>query len=346
MGPRASADKPVQDRFVGVRTGISKRDGPVANRVSEGQGLLHGPVSLLNREVVVPGSTSNLGPGFDAIGLALQLYLRLRIVAIDEKRRRNISWSFIDRPLTGENAIERAFCAIDAEQPVDFPALHIEVSSEIPMLSGLGSSAAAIVAGLRLYELIAGAQPIDRLLAIATRLEGHPDNAAPSLLGGFVVSAVADDGRVASIASRWPSQLRIVFGRPHVRLETSKARAALPATVPHGDAVFNLQRVAMLVQSIAAGDTRGLREALRDRLHQPYRAPLVPGLEQALALEHPSLIGVFLSGAGPAVGAVVDDDGENVVELLKRIYRGLGVDADVGVIGVQQPFLEGSRLKA
>lgn len=295
-------------------------------------------MSLLNREVVVPGSTSNLGAGFDAIGLALRLYLRLRIVGVDERRRGTVTWRFVDRPLEGDNAIDQAFRAIQATRTIDFPTLDVEVRSEIPMLSGLGSSAAATVAGLRLYELLAGPQPIDDLLALATRLEGHPDNAAPSLLGGLVVSAVGADGRVAALSSHWPAELQLVFARPQARLDTKRARAVLPASVPFADAVFNVQRAALFVQALATGDTRWLREALRDRLHQPYRAPLVPGLEQALALEHPSLLGVFLSGAGPAIGAVVTDDGAAAVGLLRGIYRGIGLDADIGVIGVQQPL--------
>ena len=295
-------------------------------------------MSLLNREVVVPGSTSNLGPGFDAIGLALRLYLRVRIVGVHPDRRREISWRFVDRPLDGENAIARAFAALEVERPADFPALDVEVRSEIPMLSGLGSSAAAVVAGLRLYEAVAGPQPLDDLLALATRLEGHPDNAAPSLLGGLVVSAVAPDGRVAAVSVPWPGQLRLVFARPHARLDTHRARAALPASVPFADAVFNLQRAALLVQALAASDTRALREAFRDRLHQPFRMALVPGLEQALALDHPSLLGVFLSGAGPTIGAVVDGDDEAIGHLLRGIYRKIGLDADVGLIDVQQPF--------
>jgi homoserine kinase len=295
-------------------------------------------VSLLHREIVVPGSTSNLGPGFDAIGIALEIFVRLRIAAVSPTSRGAIAWRFVDRPLDGENAIACAFQEMTAARPLDFPSLEIEVRSEIPMKSGLGSSAAAVVAGLRLYEALAGPQPLDDLLALATRLEGHPDNAAASLLGGLVVAAVAPDGRVSAVASPWPSRLQLIFARPRATLDTRRARAAVPATVSRADAVFNLQRAALFVQSIATGDTRVMREATRDRLHQPYRLALVPGLEQALALEHPSLCGVFLSGAGPAVGAIVTGDTAPVIALLEGVYRGIGLDADVGVIAVQQPF--------
>jgi homoserine kinase len=125
---------------------------------------------------------------------------------------------------------------------------------------------------------------------------------------------------------------------PAVGLDTKVARATLPASIDRADAVFNLQRTAVLLQAIHAGRYEALRDALRDRLHQPYRAPLVPGLEQALAFEHPALLGVFLSGAGPSIAALTRGDAPDVVDRFERLYRDtLGLDCTVRTLHVHQP---------
>jgi homoserine kinase len=220
------------------------------------------------------------------------------------------------------------------------PALVVDVDSDIPMRAGLGSSAAAAVAGMRLYEALTGSVNQQRLLDTSARLEGHPDNSSASVLGGFVASCVAANGRVAAVARPWPSELRVVVATPATTLETSVARRALPSVVPFTDAVANVQRTAVLVQAIAAGDRRVLREAFRDRLHQPCRAALVPGLDRALAFEHPSLHGVFLSGAGPSIVGIVDGDGTAVEGMFEELYADLGLACVVRTLSVVQPFAE------
>lgn len=300
------------------------------------------PHPLVGREIAVPGSTSNLGPGFDALGLALQIYVRVRIVHIHEGAPRDLQFRFLGANPPDENCIERGFLALAERLGLaEWPGMHLEVRSDIPMKAGLGSSAAAIVAGLRLCEIVGGARPIDELLSLAARLEGHPDNASPSLLGGFVTSCTAPDGRVAALASPWPDDLALVVATPDATLDTKEARAALPAIVPFADAVSNVQRAALLVHALISSDRpaarAALREALRDRLHQPPREPLVPGLREALALAHPSLLGVFLSGAGPSVAAVCEDDTEAIVELLSGVYGRLGIACAVRAVPVHQP---------
>jgi len=300
------------------------------------------PDSLIGREIVVPGSTSNLGPGFDALGLALQIYLRVRVVGVDDQAPRALRFDFIDGPPPADNYIARGFHALAERLGLGaWPGLHLEVRSEIPMKAGLGSSAAAIVAGLRLCELVSGPRPVDELLSMAAALEGHPDNTSPSLLGGFVTSCVAPDGRVTALASRWPDALSLIVATPAVTLETKQARAALPRTVPFVDAVSNVQRTALMVHALTSPDRAAahaaLREALHDRLHQPYRETLVPGLREALSLEHPSLLGVFLSGAGPSVAAIATGDVEAIAALLGAVYERLGLACSVREIAVHQP---------
>jgi homoserine kinase len=292
-------------------------------------------------EIVVPGSTSNLGPGFDALGLALDITLRLRLVSAGDGPPGQLQWRFRDAPapVPAENAIERGFLAVvPAGDREHVPALVVDVESDIPMRAGLGSSAAAAVAGMRLYEAVVGPVGRQRLLDESARLEGHPDNSSASVLGGFVSACVGPDGRVSAVSRPWPRDLRLVVATPEATLATSVARRALPREVPLSDAVANVQRAALLVQAIAAGDRRALREAFRDRLHQPYRLALVPGLERALAFEHPSLYGVFLSGAGPSIAAVVDDDGAAVQGMFEELYAEIGRPGTVRTIDVRQPF--------
>jgi homoserine kinase len=292
-------------------------------------------------EIAVPGSTSNLGPGFDALGLALDLTLRLRVAAVGDGPPGQLTWRFArpPGPAPAENAIERGFTALAPPGVrATLPALTVHVDSRIPMRAGLGSSAAAAVAGMRLWEAVAGPVGRQRVLDESTRLEGHPDNASASVLGGFVASAVGPGGHVVAVARPWPPDLRVVVATPAATLETSVARRALPREVPLQDAVANVQRVALLVQALAAGDRRALREAFRDRLHQPYRLPLVPGLAAALAFEHPSLYGVFLSGAGPSIAAIVDDDGEAVRGMFEALYERIGLACAVRRVNVVQPL--------
>ena len=307
------------------------------------------PHPLIGREIVVPASTSNLGPGFDAVGLALQLYLRLRVVAADDARAAPVAWRFLDSPaypggtLRGENYLARGVRALAGGDGATRPALTVEASSDIPVRAGLGSSAAAIVAGLRLYEAVAGHCPTDDLLAAAAALEGHPDNTSSALLGGFVVSCLTAGGRVVALGAPWPEELAVVVATPALELETRRAREALPAAVPFGDAIANVQRAALLVQALHEVDRvrqrAALGEALRDRLHQPYREPLVPGLREALALRLPSLVGIFLSGAGPSVAAIADgaDGAAAVADALERLYAGLGVPVSVRPLRAHQP---------
>lgn len=295
------------------------------------------PAPLLHADIVVPGSTANLGAGFDALGLALALYMRARIVSHDPDGG-PLRFTFQGLTLDGENSVERALRAAARRFDTRLPGLHVEISSDIPLKAGLGSSAAAIVTGIRLHEALFGALPQDELLALAGELEGHPDNTSASILGGLVASCQADGGRVCAVSAPWPEQVRVLVATPAIGLATKLARGTLPDTVSRGDAIFNVQRTALLLQAIAAGRFDLLREALRDRLHQPYRASLVPGLAQALAFEHPALLGVFLSGAGPSIAAFTLGDAPDVEAMFRALYaHDLRVDCAVRTLRVHQP---------
>lgn len=269
-------------------------------------------------EINVPGSIANLGPGFDTLAVAVRLYLRLRARVVTGSSE--LRFCFANGPLDGENYIERAFRFAARQRGQPFPSLAVDVHSEIPMKAGLGSSAAATVAGLRLYEAIAGPLPMQGLLNAACALESHPDNVAAALLGGLTISCQMPDRSAFAVRMRWPQELRFVVLTPELGLATTAARSVLPKRVAREDAVFNLQRVALLLQALQSGEFSLLREALHDRLHQPFRKHLVPGLEVALSLEHPDLLGVCLSGAGPSVVALAREDTSAVEELLKETF--------------------------
>lgn len=288
---------------------------------------------LLGREVAVPGSVANLGGGFDTLGVAVQLYLRARIVDVGDDAGTRLVVAKSTPAVQGRNALERGFAALASATGLRTPTVVVEVASDIPMAAGLGSSAAASVAGMRLFESVAGQQPDSMLLAAAAAAEGHADNAAPALFGGLTSVLEPEAGAPLALRWFWPEALQLVVATPAVGLATAKARAALPERLSRQDAVFNLQRVLALVHALQSGQYHHLREAVKDRWHQPARAALVPLLPEVLALDDADVLGAFLSGAGPSV-ALVARRGSRVEALLTSLYAGAGCPATVRTLDV------------
>jgi homoserine kinase len=299
-------------------------------------------------EVRVPASTSNLGPGFDCFGLALKLYLTVRATAVPDAAE---PCSVVNTgakenealPRNAANLIYRAMSFATRGEGVTLPPVDLLVHNEIPLASGLGSSAAAIVAGIKLATLITGHEISDQtILKYATEFEGHPDNVAASLYGGFLANCTCQDGAVVSAKFVWPEQVRIVVVSPHSQLPTHVARAALPRTVSRQDAVHNLQRSALFISAIAQQRYDILWEAMRDRLHQPQRELLVPGLHEALALPRmQGLLGIALSGAGPSIAALADDNDDEIGARVASCFEAKGIAATVRILEVDN---EGCRV--
>jgi homoserine kinase len=290
-----------------------------------------------NTEIRVPGSVANLGPGFDALSVAVQLYLRVRVIAIRPSEPDTIDWEFVGPAPNGENRIETAFRLARTRGGIPAPGLRVRVESEIPQVAGLGSSAAAAVAGLKLYDVVSGlSRTTTDVLAMATELEGHPDNAAAALLGGLTVSCQLENGQIIARSWRWPDALRLVVATPDVPLQTSHARRVLPADLSMRDAVFNLQRALLLIHTLDSGQYEDLRDAMRDRWHQPARAPLVPGLSEALAIDDPAVLGMCLSGAGPSIVALATDGAPRAATLLRELYDRLGVTCTIRTLSAHQ----------
>jgi homoserine kinase len=297
-------------------------------------------------EIRVPASIANLGPGFDTLAVAVQLYMELRVRRIPG--RGELRFSFVEQQPPGENLVERGYRCLAGDSVRALPSLHVEVESEIPMGAGLGSSAAAIVAGLRLYEAVTSPVPRQTMLNAACALEGHPDNAAAALLGGLTVSCQLPDGSVCASRVPWPEALGFAVLTPKVALGTKQSRAVLPESVSRTDAVFNLQRIALLLQSLQSEDTSLLKLALGDRLHQPWREDIVPGLAEVLQLEHRDLLGVCLSGSGPSIVGIAERNLWEIGDLLASVYRQSGIDYDLRLLQAHQescePYLSRAHL--
>jgi len=287
--------------------------------------------------ISVPASIANLGPGLDTLALAVSLYLRVRVRLAEGSNR--LEFRFVNIELQGENLIERGFRRLAGDR--EFPSLDIEVETDIPLRSGLGSSSAAVAAGFRIFEAVFGPQPPESLLAAGCELEGHPENVAAALLGGLVACCQRDDGSVIALTAPWPRALRIVVATPEVQLETRRSRAVLPASVALKSAVSNVQRVAVLLEALRARNYAVLAEAFRDCLHQPSRRAIVPCLDELLEIRHPDVLGVFLSGSGPSLAAVATRNLGKVAELLADTFRAAGVNCQTRIVGVHPAGAEG-----
>jgi len=198
------------------------------------------------------------------------------------------------------------------------------------------------VAGLRLYEAVAGPLPANTLLNVACALESHPDNAAAAVLGGLTISCQLPDGTVHASRFVWPESLGFVVLTPEVRLTTKESRAVLPESIARTDVVYNLQRLALLVQSLQSEDFSLLKLALGDRVHQPSRQKIVPGLAEVLQLQHRDLLGVCLSGSGPSIVAVAERSYWEIGELLGSVYQQSGIGYQLRMVeahnGTNEPY--------
>jgi homoserine kinase len=276
--------------------------------------------------VRVPASSANLGPGFDALGLALALYNEIEIEESDRVSV-TVRGEGAGRLDAGsDNVVARGARMAFEAAGRPFRGAAIACVNRIPLARGLGSSAAAWVAGLAGANAILGA-PLDRdaLLTLAARAEGHPDNVAAAVFGGLTVSCAAE-GRVVSVPLPVPAELEWVVLVPEVESSTREARAVLPERVPRADAVLNVQCVSLLLAALAAGRVELLDLAMRDRLHQPYRLRLFPwmGSVEAAAVGAGAL-GCVLSGAGSAMLAAVRGPGEAVGRAMEQALAAAGV---------------------
>jgi homoserine kinase len=277
----------------------------------------------------IPGSTANLGPAFDAVGIALQLYLTVQVSALpSEPSRIDVAGEDAHLiPCDETNLIWRAMRRVAERRGRPIPPFAMQVTNQIPITRGLGSSSAACLAGAAAADFLCGMGcSREEFLQSASDFEGHPDNVAPSLYGGIVASI--SNPRVLCTRSEFPAAWTVVAVTPEFELQTSTARSVLPSEVKFAHAVLNVQNTAFLMTQLIHGRTEGVREAMSDFLHQPYRFALVPGLEEILELEDcDGLIGVSLSGAGPTVIALADSNEDEIGNRICSIFSDRGLKA-------------------
>lgn len=282
-----------------------------------------------------PASTSNLGAAFDAAGLALQLYLKLEVRELDapgiqiEASGEDVHLIACDE----SNLIVRVMQETASRFGATLPGFALRIENEIPITKGLGSSAAACVAGAAAADFLGqlGLSRADMLCETAAR-EGHPDNAAAAIWGGLVTCISGETIRCSR--SSFPPGWSVVAVTPEFELETRLARAVLPAQVTRSAAVFNVQRAAFLMAQLVQGRREGVREAMRDMMHQPYRCPLLPGLADVLSMgDMDGLIGVALSGAGSTVVAFADANEAAIGAAIRAIFTSHGLRSQTRILG-------------
>lgn len=301
--------------------------------------------------VKVPATTANFGAGFDCFGMALPIY---NVITIEEtvlpgtgieinimSETDNDDELAIEHIPKDENniiykAVEMLYNSI-GQSPSE---LKINIKSQIPIAKGLGSSAAIIVGGLLAANELLG-KPADEaaLLSIATEVEGHPDNVVPAIIGGLVLTSQEEDGSIVYRKLTWPEEWHLTVCVPDYELATDISRSVLPKEVPLQNATFNSRRTAMFVEAIHLKDVELMRLALQDKLHQPYRTKLVPGLQDIMDnLKHEeNVIGCVLSGAGPSILIISQKNNlDRIKSIVSETWENYNVKTDIHTYKVEE----------
>ncbi|MBE7703892.1 MAG: homoserine kinase [Cyanobacteria bacterium SIG28] len=300
--------------------------------------------------VKVPASSANIGPGFDCLGVALPIYNTITIeetvlpgtgIEINVIPEADMDGMVFDSIPKDENnivykAVEMLYNSI-GQEPSE---LRINIQAQIPITRGLGSSSSIVVGGLLAANKLLG-NPADEtaLLAIATEVEGHPDNVAPAILGGMVLATQEDDGTLTYTKLDWPDEWDLTVCIPDFELSTEIARSVLPKEVPMQDAIFNAKHLALLIQAINTKDAKVMKTALKDRLHQPYREKLVPGMKEIMeAFKHEDgVLGCVLSGAGPSMLVISHKyDLDKIKSTVKDIWEQQNIKVDIRTLKVEE----------
>lgn len=276
--------------------------------------------------IKVPATSANMGPGFDSIGVALTLYNHIWVEEIEEGLQIDIKRKQpIPIPTDESNLIYRTMCHFYHEKGIPVPGIHLVQEDFIPMVRGLGSSAACIVGGLVAANELAG-RPCDKeeLAQMAAKLEGHPDNSSPAIFGNMVVGAM-DEKHLRHICMKLPEDLVFAIMVPDFPVSTEKSRAVLPDAYTRADVVYNVSRAALLVASVAEGNNENLAMAMEDKIHQPYRKTLIPHMDEIFAkAKEAGALACYLSGAGSTLMAMITDENAEVFqEQMSSYFKGI-----------------------
>jgi len=289
--------------------------------------------------VTVPASTTNLGPGFDVLGMALKLYNTVEMAVSPSGLRIEIEGEGADTlPRDESNLVYRTAKLVFDRVGKKPPPMVIRLINRIPLARGLGSSGTAIVGGLMTANVISGADLTrDEILDMGAAIDGHPDNVAASIFGGIVIASPTEHG-VTCMKLLPPKPVDVVIVVPDFHLLTSDARAVLPASVDLQAAVFNIGRASLLVSALATGDFRFLGIATDDRLHQPHREKLIPGMKDVFraARSADENVAVALSGAGPSIVAFCTDNSARVGESMRRAFLEHNINSRVMILDIDE----------
>ena len=281
--------------------------------------------------IIVPATTANLGPGFDCIGAALTLYNEFKFTPLEEGRVFiNVTGPEAAQVKTDENnLLYQAFMEFYRHLKQTPPSVKIDIQLGVPLARGLGSSATAILGGLLGANILSG-KPLNRkqLMELAIAIEGHPDNVVPALLGGCQLTATSDlKLEVCDIP--WHQEVVPVIAIPDFELSTSEARKVLPEQIDREDAIFNTAHLGLLLRGLKTGKQEWLKEALQDKLHQPYRKSLIKGYDSLYAAAlSAGAYGMVISGAGPTLLALTDTLHSEAVEIaMEAAWKQEGIQA-------------------
>ncbi len=286
--------------------------------------------------VRVPATTANLGPGLDCLGLALNWWATFQVETIARGLQVECHCSDgTQLPCDRRNLVVRAMQAACRSVGQSLPPVRVKVECEIPIGRGLGSSAAAIVGGLLAANgLMQGILSQDDLVALGAQVEGHPDNVAAAILGGLVI-VVQDGKQLTTVRLPVPRGLTCVLFIPQRTLSTKSSRQVLPARVPRADAVHNVGRAALWIAALQTRRWEWLDLSTRDRLHQPYRSRLIPGMDEVLeAARSAGARGVALSGAGPTLIAFTDRSSKEIAAAMERTGNRVGLEGEARIVPI------------
>lgn len=294
----------------------------------------------MRAHISVPGTTANCGPGFDSIGIACTIYNHIDLELTENSKCCTIVVSGEGEEIIPTDDRNIAFKAVRSVlDRIDYHnyGINLKMVNNIPLSRGLGSSAAAIVGGLVAANEATGNQLSQQdIFEMATALEGHPDNVAPAIFGGITVS-VTRDSRPHCLRFLPPQELIMVVAVPAFTLSTHKARQVLPAMVPFKDSVFNVGRTGMLIGALYSGNFDHLRYALDDKLHQPYRQSLIPGMKEVFeAALMCGAYGATISGAGPCLIAYTDKDADKIGAAMVAAFANEDIQARYITLTIDQ----------
>ncbi|HHU31897.1 MAG TPA: homoserine kinase [Clostridia bacterium] len=292
-------------------------------------------------KIRIPASTANLGPGFDTLGMALNLYNYLEVNTKTNGFKIEVFGEGKDYiPKDENNIVYKMMNTIFNRARFKPNGLSIKLENNIPIARGLGSSAAAIVGGaLAANLLIPNPLSLEELLLIVTEFEGHPDNVAPALIGGLI-SSIYTTEKIIYKKINPPQDLNLVVAIPDYTLSTKVARNALPQNIPLQDAVFNIGYSTLLVLALQEGDYNLLGQVMKDKIHQPYRLPLVPGMNEVFkAALQAGAISVALSGSGPTLIAFSQNNSEIIGQAMQNAFLQYDISCQYKIL---KPDLNGA----